>query len=129
MLSAIPHTRVPARFGAFSKLAATLGQIGPLCFALLSQLHAPKDARPLQQIWSYAKADIKSLNATLDRADWSTTLSAPTIDEAWSAWKTTLLAAARKAIPSKKVRHTKRKPCRVDDQRLGARNKKEAISV
>ena len=63
----------------------------------------------LTRIWAYDKADMTKLNKTLRSADWSPVTTAPSIDDAWIAWKRIFLEIVNQHLPSKVVSQVKRK--------------------
>ncbi len=65
------------------------------------QLSTPPRKIRLRRIWAYDKVDIGSLNNCLQTADWTSLSSAPTIDSAWSAWKSVFWDLVHTHVPSK----------------------------
>ena len=82
--------------------------------AVLCKVHFPMrrsgtSGRPGQMIWCSDKADFTAVNHALKAADWSSVSDATDVDSAWTAWQKVFLSVVDKFIPSKTVKHLKRK--------------------
>ncbi len=62
-----------------------------------------------RQVWCYSKGDFKTLNSVLQTVDWSPIMTAPDVDSGWTAWLGIFLPLVRRYVPSKFLKHVKRK--------------------
>ena len=67
-------------------------------------------ATRLRRVWKYDQVDSDKVNHALSQLDWSPVVAAPSVDNAWSTWKSMFLAVVNKHIPSKVIGRARSRP-------------------